>query len=147
MPPWAGRTLHPLSSTLTTYVSFPPFPFPSSPPCPSFPSFFFFLIFYLPFILIKKNFFLFCFFETVFLCIPGLKFTEIHASALQVLGIKGACHHYPALILKIRFWGWRDGSAVKSTDCSSEGLEFNYQQPHGGSQPSVMGSNALFWCV
>jgi hypothetical protein len=21
------------------------------------------------------------------------------------------------------------------------------QQPHGGSQPSVMGSDALFWCV
>jgi hypothetical protein len=20
-------------------------------------------------------------------------------------------------------------------------------QPHGGSQPSIMGSNALFWCV
>jgi hypothetical protein len=43
--------------------------------------------------------------------------------------------------------GWRDGSAVKSTDCSSRGLEFNSQQLHGGSQPSVMGSNALFWYV
>jgi hypothetical protein len=43
--------------------------------------------------------------------------------------------------------GWRDGSAVKSTDCSSRGPEFNSQQPHGGSQPSVMGSDALFWCV
>jgi hypothetical protein len=42
---------------------------------------------------------------------------------------------------------WRDGSVVKSTDCSSEGPEFKSQQPHGGSQPSVMGSNALFWCV
>jgi len=28
---------------------------------------------------------------------------------------------------------------VKSTDCSSRGPEFNSQQPHGGSQPSVMG--------
>jgi hypothetical protein len=28
---------------------------------------------------------------------------------------------------------WRDGSAVKSTDCSSEGPEFNSQQPHGDS--------------
>ena len=27
---------------------------------------------------------------------------------------------------------------VKSTDCSSRGPEFNSQQPHGGSQPSVM---------
>jgi hypothetical protein len=42
---------------------------------------------------------------------------------------------------------WRDGSVVKSTDCSSRGPKFNSQQPHGGSQPSVMGSNALFWCV
>jgi len=42
---------------------------------------------------------------------------------------------------------WRDGSAVKSTDCSSGGPEFNSQQSHGGSQPSVMWSDALFWCV
>jgi hypothetical protein len=38
-----------------------------------------------------------------------------------------------------------DGSAVKNTGCSSRGPEFNSQQPHGGSQPSVMGSDALFW--
>jgi len=36
---------------------------------------------------------------------------------------------------------------VYSTDCSSRGPEFNSQQPHGGSQPSVMGSDVLFWCV
>ena len=41
--------------------------------------------------------------------------------------------------------GWRDGSVVKSIACSSKGPEFNSQQPHGGSQPSVMGSGALFW--
>jgi hypothetical protein len=35
---------------------------------------------------------------------------------------------------------------VKSTDCSSRGPKFNSQQPHGGSQPSVMGSNAFSWC-
>ena len=29
---------------------------------------------------------------------------------------------------------------VKSTDCSSRGPEFNSQQPHDGSQPSVMRS-------
>jgi hypothetical protein len=40
--------------------------------------------------------------------------------------------------------GWRDGSAVKSTNCSSRGPEFNSQQPYGGSQPSVFGSEALF---
>jgi hypothetical protein len=43
--------------------------------------------------------------------------------------------------------GKRDGSVVKSTDCSSRTHEFNSQQPHGGSQPSVIGSDALFWCV
>jgi hypothetical protein len=26
-------------------------------------------------------------------------------------------------------------------------VQFNSQKPHGGSQPSVMGSDALFWCV
>jgi hypothetical protein len=36
--------------------------------------------------------------------------------------------------------GWRDGSVVKNTDCSSSGPEFNSQQPHGGSQPPVMES-------
>jgi hypothetical protein len=42
---------------------------------------------------------------------------------------------------------WRDGSVVKSTTSSSRGPEFNSQQPHGGSQPPVMESDALFWCV
>jgi hypothetical protein len=36
---------------------------------------------------------------------------------------------------------WRDGSAVKSTGCSSRGPEFNSQKSHGGSQPSVIGSD------
>jgi hypothetical protein len=40
---------------------------------------------------------------------------------------------------------WKDGSLVKSTGCSSRGPEFNSQQPHGGSQPSVMRSDAFFW--
>ncbi|CAO2640768.1 hypothetical protein LEMLEM_LOCUS25486 [Lemmus lemmus] len=41
--------------------------------------------------------------------------------------------------------GWRDGSVVKRIACSSKGPEFNSQQPHGGSQPSVMRSGTLFW--
>jgi hypothetical protein len=41
------------------------------------------------------------------------------------------------------FWSWRDGSAVKSTDCSYRGPELNSQEPHSGSQPSVMGSDVL----
>jgi hypothetical protein len=49
--------------------------------------------------------------------------------------------------VKTESGGWCDGSVVKNTDCSSRGPEFNSQQPHGGSQPSVMGSDALFWCV
>jgi len=32
---------------------------------------------------------------------------------------------------------------VKSTGCSSRGTEFKSQQPHSGSQPSVMRSDAL----
>ena len=40
---------------------------------------------------------------------------------------------------------WRDGSVVKSTACSTKGLEFNPQQPRGGSQPSVLGADALYW--
>jgi hypothetical protein len=50
-------------------------------------------------------------------------------------------------VLKIDKKGWRDDSVVKSTDCSSEGPEFKSQQPHGGSQPSVTKSDALFWSV
>jgi hypothetical protein len=53
---------------------------------------------------------------------------------------------YMVALLKIKE-GWRDGSSVKSTGCSSRGPEFNSQQPYGGSQPSVMGLDALFWCV
>jgi hypothetical protein len=43
--------------------------------------------------------------------------------------------------------GWRDGSVVKSTVYPSKGPQINSQQPHGGSQPCIMGSDALFWCV
>jgi hypothetical protein len=43
--------------------------------------------------------------------------------------------------------GWRDGSVVKITDDSDEGPEFKSQQPHGGLQPSITRSGALFWSV
>jgi hypothetical protein len=39
---------------------------------------------------------------------------------------------------------WKNGSVVKSTDCSSRGPEFISQQPYGGSQPSVVEPDALF---
>ena len=41
-------------------------------------------------------------------------------------------------------WGWQNGSVVKSANCSFEGPEFRSQQPHGGSQPSITKSDALF---
>jgi hypothetical protein len=34
---------------------------------------------------------------------------------------------------------------VRVPDCSPEGPDFKSQQPHGGSQPSVTRSDALFW--
>ena len=57
--------------------------------------------------------------------------------------------HPTSLINPIKLTGcdWTDGSAVKSNDCSSSGPEFKSQELHGSSQPSVVGSNALFWCV
>jgi hypothetical protein len=41
-------------------------------------------------------------------------------------------------------WG-RGGEGLRSTGCSFRGPEFNSQQPHGGSQSSVMCSDAPFW--
>jgi hypothetical protein len=32
---------------------------------------------------------------------------------------------------------------IKSTECSSEGHEFKFQEPHGDLQPSVMRCDAL----
>jgi hypothetical protein len=39
--------------------------------------------------------------------------------------------------IKNRIKSWRDGSVVKSSDCSSRDPGFNSQQPRGGSQSSV----------
>jgi len=44
-------------------------------------------------------------------------------------------------VLRIQEKDWIDGSVVKS---SSRGPEFNSPQPLGGSQPSVMGSDATY---
>jgi hypothetical protein len=54
------------------------------------------------------------------------------------------CLHPNKQTNKQTIWGWRDGSMIMSTDCSSRNSEFNPQQPHGGSQPFIMGSDALF---
>jgi hypothetical protein len=86
----------------------------------------------------------------------GLELRNPPASASQVLGLKVCATTAPLslsfkdnipLFLKNKKEGWRDGSAVKSIDCSSAGPEFKFQQPHGGSQPSVMRSETLFWSV
>jgi hypothetical protein len=42
------------------------------------------------------------------------------------------------VFIRFIYGGWRDGSVVKSTDCSSKVPEFKFQQPHGGSQPSTV---------
>jgi hypothetical protein len=57
---------------------------------------------------------------------------------------KQACQQY-SLFLKALLVGWKDGSEVKSTGCSSRDPEFNSHKPHSGSQPSIMKSDALFW--
>jgi hypothetical protein len=51
----------------------------------------------------------------------------IHADGIPI---------YINLFKKILGAGEIDGSAVKSTDCSSKGPEFKFQQPYAGSQPS-----------
>ena len=50
-----------------------------------------------------------------------------------------SCNFLKAYI-NFKVQGWRDGSVVKSADCSFEGSEFKSQQ-HGGSQPSVTKSD------
>jgi hypothetical protein len=54
---------------------------------------------------------------------------------------------YSYVIIIIYDGGWRDGSADKSTDCSSKGPEFKSQQPHGGSQSPIMRCDALVWRI
>jgi hypothetical protein len=72
--------------------------------------------------------------------------TCIHAHT-RIYRIKNKKRRRDSLLRKRETQGWRDDSAVKSTDCPSRSPEFKSQQPHGGSQPSIMGSDALFWCL
>jgi hypothetical protein len=53
----------------------------------------------------------------------------------------------PQLALKKMSGAGEMAQWVRAPDCSSEGLKFKSQQPHGGSQPSVTRSDALFWSV
>ena len=52
--------------------------------------------------------------------------------------LPGSKHEEAAVLARSQ-----NGSAVKSTDYSSQDPEFKSQQPHGGSHPSVMRSDAL----
>jgi hypothetical protein len=72
----------------------------------------------------------------VLLCIVSISFST---QKVHRLLRKNKCQNLIA-------GGWRVGSMVKSTHCSSESPEFKSQQPHGGSQPPIKRSNALFWC-
>jgi hypothetical protein len=59
--------------------------------------------------------------------------------------VKGQPGLHRENVLKKESKDWRDDSAVKSIECTSLGPEFNSLEPHGGSQPCVKGSGALFW--
>jgi hypothetical protein len=48
---------------------------------------------------------------------------------------------------RVNFWAGEMAQWVRAPDCSSKGPKFKSQQPHGGSQPPVMRSDALFWSV
>jgi hypothetical protein len=54
--------------------------------------------------------------------------------------LKSAYEKFPIKVSKLG--GWRDSSMAKSNDCSSRGPEYKSQQPHGGSQSSIMESDA-----
>jgi hypothetical protein len=59
-------------------------------------------------------------------------------------------HMYLKDIFKLGFKKWEFGAGemaqrLRALTALPEAL--SSQQPHGGSQPSVMGSDALLWCV
>jgi hypothetical protein len=59
-----------------------------------------------------------------------------HSQFYISLGVESAYKMF-----KIR--GWRGGSVVKHTGCSFRSPEFNSLQQLGGSQTSIMGSDAI----
>jgi hypothetical protein len=79
---------------------------------------------------------------------------EVHASSIGeheggVAGFHGkGLWSMIATVFKVREEGAGDMAQwVRAPDCSSKGLEFKSQQPHGGSQPSITRSDSLFWSV
>jgi hypothetical protein len=64
--------------------------------------------------------------------------------------VEGGIESCEEILWYIREWSSPAGEMaqwVRAPDCFSEGLEFKSQQPHGGSQQSVMRSDSLFWSV
>jgi hypothetical protein len=106
-----------------------------------------------PFVAERGRHYLFCncFSAEIWMCLSGL-------SKAGMPGVLNRNDPHRIMGLNVRPIGnsttrrcdlgvWRDGSVLKNTDCSSRGPEFNSQQQRGGSQPSVIRSAALFWCV
>jgi len=44
-------------------------------------------------------------------------------------------------------WAGEAAHWLRALTALPEVLSSNFRQTHGGSQPSVMGSDVLFWCV
>jgi len=65
--------------------------------------------------------------------VPGVDLTESRGIWGCHKGSRTFRNVRDATSFKTEGSGWRDGSVVKSTDCSSRGPEFKSQQPHGGS--------------
>jgi hypothetical protein len=77
---------------------------------------------------------------------------NLDAPVLDLLNTMGPNPDLPQTLQGSDFETMQSGAGemaqwVRAPDCSSEGPEFKSQQPHGGSQPSVTRSDALFWCV
>jgi hypothetical protein len=79
----------------------------------------------------KKDLFILCMYSLSAYTLLCLK-TAIYSHKISESFFKKFKHFKHAVPLK-EIQGWRDGSVVKSTDCSSRGPEFKSQQPHCGS--------------
>ena len=66
---------------------------------------------------------------------PGMFMVQTHTS-------RGNTHTQNTISTS---WAGVMAQWVRVPDCSSKGPVFKSQQPHGGSQPSVMRSDTLFW--
>ena len=56
-------------------------------------------------------------------------------------------HNFQGIQRKNNCWAGEMAQWLRALTALPRGPEFKSKQPHGGLQPSVMGSDALFWCV